>query len=122
TKCFVFAQKRFRSKLDGKAKVGHTSIIGYVNDYDNYRVWVSSDNKVVCARMAFVYCVKKSVARRTVVNRKLKLSLPMHHLRVMQRVNRLMMDLKKIPLLVSMWRMRTTHQTSGVARNFVRGG
>ena len=45
TECYVHVNKNFRSKFDDKAVHGH--LVGYVNDRDGFRVWISSQGKIV---------------------------------------------------------------------------
>lgn len=45
TRCYVHVNKKFRSKFDNKAVLGH--LVGYVNDKDGFRVWIPSQRKLV---------------------------------------------------------------------------
>lgn len=47
TPVYVFTQKQYRSKLESKSVLSY--LVGYVNDKDGYRVWISSQRKVTCS-------------------------------------------------------------------------
>lgn len=48
SECYVHVSKKFRSKFDSKAVLGH--FVGYVNDKDGYKVWVPSRHRLFKSR------------------------------------------------------------------------
>ena len=67
TECFVFIPDGQRSKFDAKSRKG--VVVGYVNGYDGYRVWVQELKKIVTTRhLRFLperVCSQKEVGANT---------------------------------------------------------